>query len=160
MLGDLWNDLKKHPAMLIGIAFAILAVLYIVYKSSAANQQTSSGSTAPNQNTPGGQSSQLGGYVMLDEVVVNPPPVTVNVSGGGSRLPHQPSPPPHNPGGPKKKHGPKWLTDAQIDRLDTYADKHGKAPLSAAYSKHHVTHIKSPVDLHVPPQHNTRVVKK
>lgn len=136
---DLWAALKKNPAMLIGFIFLIFAVLYIVYKSSAANKQ--GGVTAGSASDPNAQSGVAGGYLMFEEDVINPSPVNVTVG----------------------KTTVNTKTIVPVDHDKKHHRVHGGAshpPVRMPQPPPHITHIKSPVPLQHPPQHNTRVARK
>jgi hypothetical protein len=151
---DLWRTLKKKPAMLIGVIFAIIAVLYIVYKSSAANKQTSG--QPGTASDPNAQSGQLGGYLQFEEDVLNPTPVNVTVGKTTVNTKTVTNIPSHVKIFRTKEPSHHPVPHHRGGHIPVSPPPHGGRP--GGVPGIHATHIKSPVPLSVPPQHNTRLM--
>ena len=96
---------KKHPWILLAVGIVAL-VVFEVYKSTSGKLAASGVSSAgtPGLTAAGGASSQLGGYVLYNEEVINPTPVTINFNGKPRASRSHPSPASHSsPASPAKK---------------------------------------------------------
>lgn len=92
---------KKHPWILLAVGIVAL-VVFEVYKSTS-NKLSASGVSSAGTSAltaSGGMSSQLGGYVLFDEPVINPTPVTINFNGKPKASRSHPSP--KSPSSPSK----------------------------------------------------------